>query len=170
MKAGRTGSDVRAVTECVPPGVPALALCRPSENIDASEIDAEVRRLLLVNPLKWYAMRLRPRVKFRQLSERFGRMETEKAAVPEIFYPCDEIVRRTDGRLTAEDRPVISDIVFSAAASPIFFRSSARSATWRGATVRREASTTNMLPSRTVRSASFSGQSGISRPTTRWRP
>ena len=112
MKAGRTGSDVRAAAECVPPGVPALALCRPSENIDASEINAEVRRLLLVNPLKWYAMRLRPRVKFRQLSERFGKMETEKAAVPEIFYPCDEIVRRTDGRLTAEDRPVISDIVF----------------------------------------------------------
>lgn len=75
------------------------------------ELRRSVARMVSVNPYGWFAMRLRPRVKFDEIQDRLELVEKE-VGKPELFYPCEEIARRTGKKLVFRQRPVISDVVF----------------------------------------------------------
>lgn len=73
-----------------------------------------------LSPLpRWYAMRLRPGVRYSDLEERLSpdrqpsryRIPGTPSAV-ELFYPCDEITRRIGKKLIHRQKPFISDILF----------------------------------------------------------
>lgn len=113
LRCGFSGSEIVSALGCVPAGLPVLAICsrvEPSAERLAAMREA-VACQLLTNPLRWYAMRLRPGVRFEDVQKRF-RIFSSEIAQPEMFYPCDEIVRRIGKRLVAERRPVIADVVF----------------------------------------------------------
>lgn len=96
-----------------PAGMPALSLCTMPDIPDylADDITAHVNETLLDNPSRWYAMRLRPGVKFAQVSTRLDDMPARRRP-NDIFYPCEEIARRIGKRIIFENRPLISDIAF----------------------------------------------------------
>lgn len=75
------------------------------------ELRRAVARMVSVNPYGWFAMRLRPRVKFDEIRDRLELVEKE-VRKPELFYPCEEIAKRTGKKLVFRQRPVISDVVF----------------------------------------------------------
>lgn len=75
------------------------------------ELRRAVARMVSVNPYGWFAMRLRPRVKFDEIRDRLDQLEKE-VRKPELFYPCEEIAKRTGKKLVFRQRPVISDVVF----------------------------------------------------------
>ncbi len=113
LKGGVSPEDVLGVIGHVPPGVPLLALYTPAE-ISAERLEmikGAVAPAFSGDPFRWYAMRLRPRVKFAELSERLEGL-TAELAVPRLFYPSEEIAKRTGRRLEFESRPVIKDVVF----------------------------------------------------------
>lgn len=109
LQSGIPAGRVRATIGGVPPGLPALAMTPPTEACTADEIRS-VATTFLVNPLRWYAMRLRPRVKYDQLTQRLKSLEG--VTLPELFYPCEEIAKRTGKTMTFQSRPVIPDVVF----------------------------------------------------------
>lgn len=61
--------------------------------------------------LQWFAMRLRPKVKFEDLIDRFARLDKE-VGMPEIFYPSEEIAKRVGRKVVWKGKPIIRDIVF----------------------------------------------------------
>lgn len=75
------------------------------------ELRRSVARMVSVNPCGWFAMRLRPRVRFDEIRDRLDLVEKE-VRKPELFYPCEEIAKRTGNKLVFRQRPVISDVVF----------------------------------------------------------
>ncbi len=113
LKGGVAPEDVLGVLGRVPRGMPLLGLFAPTE-IGPERLEmikGAVSPAFSGDPFRWYAMRLRPRVKFTDLSERLGDLAGE-IAVPRLFYPSEEIARRTGRRLEFESRPVIKDVVF----------------------------------------------------------
>ena len=60
---------------------------------------------------QWFAMKLRPKVKYENLLERFGKL-TDGIRMPELFYPYEEIAKKIGRRLVWKDQPVIRDVVF----------------------------------------------------------
>lgn len=91
-----------------------------------SEVNASsVAGIFLSNPLQWYAMRLRPRVSFTDLKVRFSQLKDE-LETPDMFYPCEEISKRTGKKVMFESKPIIGNIVFFRARVtdilPIFYR------------------------------------------------
>ena len=72
--------------------------------------------LFLSNPLRWFAMRLRPGVTFERLQLSLSMLGATTAAVSSpvssIFYPSREISKRIGDRIRFRTRPVIRDIVF----------------------------------------------------------
>lgn len=60
---------------------------------------------------EWFAMRLRPKVKYDQLLNRLAIL-SEEYKLPELFYPNEEIMRRVGRKIEWKNKPVISDIVF----------------------------------------------------------
>ncbi len=93
--------------------LPVLALCRPAELSAGrrAEIVGIVAATFASNPLRWYAMRLRPRVSYEEIAARLDSLGSEVRR-PELFYPYDEIARRIGRKLVFDRRPVIRDIVF----------------------------------------------------------
>lgn len=97
-----------------PIGVPVLALCSTVKEIPSEQkqlITDSISALFVGNPLNWYAMRMRPGVKFDRLLERIEDCK-DKIIAPELFYPCKEIAKRINRKLVFEEKPVIPDIVF----------------------------------------------------------
>ena len=112
----------------VPPaGMKVLSLFPKAEKAHpcGAETKASVAAIFLSNPMRWYAMRLRTRVSFAELKARFAQQKDELRE-PEMFYPCEEISRRTGKKLVVESKPVIGNIVFFRARVtdilPIFYR------------------------------------------------
>lgn len=115
LRCGATGSQIIAILGNAPTAQPLLTLCTPAP-VPAGQkqkLIAQVAQLFTANPLRWYAMRLRPHTSFGHLTQRLHTLQATGSPVPETFYPCDEIRRRTRaGRLATEQRPVLPDIVF----------------------------------------------------------
>ena len=110
LRSGVPARYVRAAVGNVPSGLPILAMCEPRDINDGAydaEFDA-VARAFVDNPRRWYVMRLRPRVRYSDLTRRLDNCTD----APELFYPCDEIMRRVGHKRVVESRPVIPDIVF----------------------------------------------------------
>ncbi len=113
LSGGVSPEAVLGMLGKVPAGVPVLSLCSPAE-LTADEharIAGTVARTFVVAPMRWFVMRLRPRVKFEQLDSRFT-LFREEISRPELFYPREVIYRKIGRKVVAEDAPVIPDIVF----------------------------------------------------------
>lgn len=110
LNSGIPSRYVRSAVGIVPPGLEIMQLSA-AEDIPGSlyeEAFASVARAFVDNPRRWYVMRLRPRVRYSDLTRRLDNCTD----APELFYPCDEIMRRVGRRRIVENRPVIPDIVF----------------------------------------------------------
>lgn len=110
---GKSGSEIISTLGKAPAGLPILSLC------DSFDISSETREktrreigeALTDNPLRWYAMRLRPHATYAELDRRLTAIANEIKR-PETFYPCEEIARKTGRRVSFRQKPIISDIVF----------------------------------------------------------
>lgn len=113
LKCGAPGSDVVAALGGAPAALPVLSLCQPRElpELRKEALRRAVAEMYISNPMRWYAMRLRPRVKFEDVERRFS-IYKEELRRPEIYYPYEEIARRTGKKLIFEKKPFISDVVF----------------------------------------------------------
>ncbi len=113
LRLGIPAHAVRAFFAAVPAGLPILSICE-SEELTAeerSDLTAHVAKMFTTNPARWYAMRMRPKVKFENLKERFTLLKDELPS-PEFFYPHEEICRRIGKKKSTVQRPIIPDIVF----------------------------------------------------------
>lgn len=113
LRCGATASVVAGCTGSVVDGIPALALAEPANVTpdEKSALEHSVARMFVSDPLRWYAMRLRPGVKYDDVKKRLA-MQAGGASAPELFYPCEEIVKRIGRRLVHEQRPFIADVLF----------------------------------------------------------
>ncbi len=113
LKYGLTADTVLSFIGGVPRGVAVLSL---ADHVDMAgnrryAVARAAGEMFVANPLRWYAMRLRPRVSYDELESRFEQIRDELHR-PDTFYPCEEIARRIGKKLIFEKKPVISDIVF----------------------------------------------------------
>lgn len=113
LRLGVTASEVRTLLGDALPDIPCIDMCAPENLPDTcvTAITRSVGQLFYENPLRWFAMRLRPGVKFDDITRRFGQISDE-ITIPETFYPYEEIARRTGRKLVFEQKPVIADVVF----------------------------------------------------------
>jgi len=113
LRCGTTGSDIVAALGHAPEGIPVLSLCSGKEISEdrRDDLTVTVASVFVNNPMQWFAMRLRPKVKFTDVTARFSQLQ-EELQTPELFYPYDEIARRTGRKIVFEKKPVISDVVF----------------------------------------------------------
>lgn len=113
VRSGIQPHALRPILRDVPGGLKILSLCRNIDNCqtETNDIKEIVARAFVDNPRRWYVMRLRPRIKYADLTRRLDTLGSH-ADGPELFYPCDEIMRRVGRRRIVESRPVIPDIVF----------------------------------------------------------
>ena len=127
-----------------PLGLPVLKLCNISIlreadapiNNSSLVIDnlSLIGKVFLDNPPRWYAMSLRPGVRFTQVCRRIQllskphtaqRAQTEPSApilrapladTPfsslQLFYPCEEIARAIGKKIVTKQRPFIHSVVF----------------------------------------------------------
>ena len=72
---------------------------------------SQVGKVFLDNPPRWYAMSLRPGVRFTQLCRRFEIL-ADRVPQPRLFYPCEEIARAIGKKIVIRQRPFIHSVVF----------------------------------------------------------
>ncbi|MCH5227213.1 MAG: hypothetical protein J1F16_05275 [Muribaculaceae bacterium] len=113
LDAGVPGNVVRNILTQVPPQLKFLSICeeRPLKHSEVEEAARIAANSLKGEEPQWFAMRMRPRVKFEDLLNRFS-LISDEIKIPELFYPLEEIAKRVGGKIVMEGRPIIRDIVF----------------------------------------------------------
>lgn len=111
MSCGVSASDVSA---CIAPrnkNIPITTFAAPSELTEGqiSNIRGNVEATLSHNPLHWYAMHLRPRVEYKNLTDRLAEKDI---SLDEIYYPMEDVFRKVGRKKIFESQPVISWLVF----------------------------------------------------------
>lgn len=124
LRAGIPASQLLRHLGHIPLGLPVLKLsgvrCQVSEDsldssllvLDSSkEYFSQVGKIFLENPPRWYAMSLRPGVRFTQVCRR---IELLGDLLPDIqlFYPSEEISRAIGKKIVTRQRPFIHSVVF----------------------------------------------------------
>lgn len=111
MSCGISASSIAACVDS-PETVNVLTFCVTPSQISAEEV-AEIRRrvsdTLADNPVRWYAMHLRPHVHFEDLT---ARLKESDISIADIFYPMEEIFHKVGKQKVFENRPVISWLIF----------------------------------------------------------
>lgn len=112
LRCGISGSEIIALLGEAPIGLPELALCSSADITpdQKSMLARAIATYLTSNPMRWYAMKLRPHIDFSRLIERLSAPGSPNA--PELFYPYEEIARRIGKRLVYDRKPIIRDVVF----------------------------------------------------------
>lgn len=90
----------------------ALTFCAspsPVSEERIGQVRAQVTEALTNNPVRWYAMHLRRHVDFTTLTDRLSEKDI---VLDEIYYPMEEILRKTGRKKMFESRPVISWLIF----------------------------------------------------------
>lgn len=114
LRCGVMADEIISVLGCRPVGLPAFAIVKEDSSVSEPrrrEICQIVGAVFSNNPVNWYAMKLRPRVKFRQLRAQIE-SSADQLPVIDMFYPCEEIARRVNKKIVKEQKPVLPDIVF----------------------------------------------------------
>lgn len=88
-----------------------LSLCPGDSGLERESVISKVSSFISGEREKWFAMRLRPYVRYEELISRMAGKEV-RDLLPELFYPCDEIAKRIGKKLIWKEQPVIRDIVF----------------------------------------------------------
>lgn len=104
---------VKGILKDVPSGLEILNLCRAAEVTESERKEAMtlVGESLKGEKPEWFALKLRPRVKFEFLLQRISSLDSAFYR-PELFYPYEEIARQIGRKLTWTGKPVIRDVVF----------------------------------------------------------
>ena len=113
LNAGIPATQVKGVLGFTPDKLKILNLCK-SDQLTISEkkiIIKKVAQSLKEEEKRWFAMKLRPKVKYENLIERFGIISIENT-IPELFYPQEEIARMVGRKIIWKGKPVIRDVVF----------------------------------------------------------
>lgn len=111
MSCGISSSEIAACIS-VTGAANALTFCAEPADVSTariSEIRKRVGEAVTDNPARWYAMHLRPRVEFEELT---ARLKEKNIKLDEVFYPVEEIFRKVGKKKVFENRPVISWLVF----------------------------------------------------------
>lgn len=77
----------------------------------ARTMRGRVNAMLQSDPEQWHALQMRPRVNYSTLRSRMDATGAS-AALSTVFYPMEEIVRRTGRRTTAKSRPIVPGLLF----------------------------------------------------------
>ena len=137
LRAGVPASTIVAHLGHAPLGLPVLKLCNISTLREAPilrsrycEADTfrSIGSVFLDNPPLWYAMSLRPGVRFTQVCRRIQLLSKPHTAASaantqycaadtslssiELFYPCEEIARAIGKKIVIKQRPFIHSVVF----------------------------------------------------------
>lgn len=110
-----TGADVSAVaTEAgtIPPDNPYLRFAVPTHNHNPFGIRQQVSASLLDNPMHWYALRMRPGRRMSQLLETISPGHVAARHITDTYYPCEEISKRVNRKITHEKHPFIPSVLF----------------------------------------------------------
>ena len=113
LRCGVKPDALKSLFRGEPLPIDLLDLC-PSRELTEDEkknIFNTVKRSLLGNELQWFAMRLRPGIRYEDLLRRFSQIN-KTIKMPELFYPCQEIAMRVGRRIVWKGRPFIPDVVF----------------------------------------------------------
>lgn len=113
-------ADILAHIGHVPAALPILRLLNVADkaapqqsilNSKFSILNSEIAKLFLSNPFGWYALNMRPGIKFPMLDLR---IKAQKTHIPPLtlFYPCEEIARVIKKKVVLKSRPVIPQVVF----------------------------------------------------------
>lgn len=113
LKAGIRADILRKIIGETPDNLSYLNLVDPKEDITDMQEETlkNIVEFIEGERLQWFAMRLRPKVKYEQILSRFSQL-TGIVKMPELFYPCEEIVKKVGGKVMWKDQPVIRDIIF----------------------------------------------------------
>lgn len=116
LKSGLSPAMVTSFLRCSPPGLPALGLLEsdspvPLTDQERKDIQNSVSGVFLSEPVSWYAMRLRPKVKFNELTTRLDAIK-KRVDRPRLFYPIEEIARKVKKKVIYDKVPVLPGIVF----------------------------------------------------------
>lgn len=113
LKSSVKADVIKACLGEVPSNLKYLNLCPDRDISDREKMEAckGVEEFLGGEPIRWFAMRLRPRVKFEQILSRFSAIN-DIIKMPELFYPCDEIAKKVGRKVVWKGKPLIHDIVF----------------------------------------------------------
>lgn len=106
--------DSGAVIACLgrrPDRSPAYDFAATVELTDDEKefIYEEIRTAVTDNPARWFAMRLRPGISYEKLTERLSQ---DSASRPELYYPSEEIARKSGRRIIYENKPVVPGLIF----------------------------------------------------------
>lgn len=113
LKAGVLPDIVKGVLGSVPKQLEFLNICEPAQiSVETCEkANSLVKESLKGEEPQWFAMRLRPKIKFERILERFSLL-SDSVKLPELFYPCEEIAKKINRKLVWSGKPVIRDVVF----------------------------------------------------------
>lgn len=110
LRSGFTASQILGcLGASAPYALPVFCTPSASPSLDRASVASAVATLLSGEMPRWYAMRLRRGVKFDALRREI----IEKVSPsPELFYPCETILRRTGRKQIATEQPFISGTAF----------------------------------------------------------
>lgn len=113
IRCGASASLVVESLGSVPAGMSILSICTnaKAEESEKKLLVEAVAKFLFKNSLQWFAMRLRPKVRYDQIQDRFSAI-ADIIRTPKMFYPCQEIVMRVGKKMVRTKKPIIRDIVF----------------------------------------------------------
>lgn len=114
LETGILPSTVSSMLATVPRRLEILYLCKSGEEIDPETLEGVRRKMadsLCSEEKKWYAMRLRRKVNFEMMLQRFSEI-SDKVEIPEIYYPCEEIAKKVGRKLVWTGRPLIREVIF----------------------------------------------------------
>lgn len=114
LECGISPEKVAGMIRVIPADCLSLRYITPVEVSDSESrgIIDEVASALVANPLKWFAMRLRPKVSKDDVTARISSSESLGRLVSDFFYPYEEFVRRVDHKLIHRQQPVLPDVLF----------------------------------------------------------
>lgn len=112
LRCGVPGSDIMGILGVAPGAMPLLKLFSPgsTDGQQRTAIIRAVEQALMCNRLRWFAMKLRPRVSIDELRQRIS--SAENIDVPEIFYPLEAIAKKINKKIVYEQQPIIKDVAF----------------------------------------------------------
>lgn len=113
LYAGIPANSIKGILGTSPSNLDLLDLSE-GKKISEEETLEVIRKVALSlrgEEPQWFAMRLRPKVKYENILDRFAMISNE-IKMPELFYPMEEIVKKVGSKVVWQGKPVIRDVVF----------------------------------------------------------
>ncbi len=112
LRAGIPASTLVSHLGHTPLGLPVLKLSAINPHYALHDTRfAAIGQIFLDNPPHWYAMSLRPGVRFTQICRRI-QLLGDRIPDIQLFYPCEEIARAIGKKIVTRQRPFIHSVVF----------------------------------------------------------